>query len=137
MAYSNSTTAQGSSTTPAVAVPSGVSANIIVLLQLNCDAATYQNPIASLGTVGTQGKFPSGFVILGEGTTTTVDGSRSGWAWKRATGNDSGSYTMSSAVNGAAVPYVMQSFIFSGRRLALLLLEPSHLLGSQCKPCQL
>jgi hypothetical protein len=98
VAYDNSTTGQGVSTTPAVAVPTGVAAGEIVILTLSYDAP------------GVTITWPAGFTQLVQGNNTDQSTAA---AWKRLTGADSGTYNLS--VSGSAFDWVCQAFSFTGR----------------------
>jgi hypothetical protein len=104
VAYRSSTSGTGTSTTLATTVPAGVQADDIVLL-----ATTFDSNTASFS-----GKWPTGFTQLANGNL-TADGQAYGLAWKRLTGADSGSYTLSALTGEGAAGWVCQAFAFSGR----------------------
>jgi hypothetical protein len=104
MAYRDSTTATGFSTTPSVAVPSGVAAGDIVIL-----VAATDNVAAVFETAD----WPSGFTELAE-VDLTLDGHSAAVGWKRLTAADSGSYTFGNIAAGES-NWVCQAFAFSGR----------------------
>lgn len=103
MAYRSSTNGVGTSTTPATTVPAGVATNDIVILACGFDGSS--NTFT--------GKWPSGFTQLVDAAIASTDTQRAGLAWKRLTGADSGSYTLS-ALAGSS-DWVLQAFAFSGR----------------------
>lgn len=104
MAYVDSTTNSGNSTTPSVAVPTGVQAGDIVLIAVSFDLST---------AAFDPGDLPTSFTELDE-QSCTADGHR-GWAgWKRLTGADAGSYTFGS-VAGASLDWVCQAIALRGR----------------------
>ena len=103
MAYRDSTTASGSSTTPSTAVPAGVKIGDIVILIASTDASA-----AAFDT----GDFPTGFTRFVDDTL-TGDGQSIGIGWKRLTAVDSGSYTFGNV--GANAEWVCQAFAFSQR----------------------
>jgi hypothetical protein len=103
MAYVDSTTASGTSSAPAVAVPTGVQADDIVILALQTD---------STSSVINPGDFPTGFTELVE-VDVTNDGQTNWVAWKRLTGADSGSYTIANTNN--ADNWILQAIAFRGR----------------------
>lgn len=103
MAYRDSTTNSGSSTTPSVAVPSGVVSGDIVILIASTDASAASFDIAD---------FPTGFTRF-VNDDITGDGQSVGIGWKRLTGSDAGSYTFGNV--GANADWVCQAFAFSGR----------------------
>jgi hypothetical protein len=104
MAYRDSTSNTGNSTTPSVAVPAGVAANDIVIITIGFDTT---------GGAVDPGDLPTGFVELGESTALTTDGHTLWVGYKRLTGSDAGTYTFGSI--GAANDWVCQAFAFSGR----------------------
>lgn len=108
MAYrSSSINGANTSTAPTVAVPSGVATNDIILLLCGFD-----QPTATFS-----GKWPSGFTQLDEQTISAPDGQQVGIAWKRTTGADSGSYTLTASPsnNAASRDWVLIAAAFSGR----------------------
>jgi hypothetical protein len=104
VAYLDSTSATGNTTTPNVAVPTGVAAGDIVIL-----AATIDSTTAAFDT----GDWPTGFTELAEARP-TADTQQIAVGWKRLTGADAGSYTFG-AVDSGARPWVCQAFAFTGR----------------------
>jgi hypothetical protein len=103
MAYRDSTTASGASATPAVAVPTGVAADDIVIL-----AATIDSTAAAFDS----GDLPTGFVEMVE-LDLTGDGQTTWVGYKRLTGSDAGSYTFGNV--GGSADWVCQAIAFSGR----------------------
>lgn len=104
MAYIDSTTNQGQSATPSVAVPTGMAAGYEVILACAIDA---------LDAAFDVGDWPTGFTELGE-VDLTGDGHSFALGWKRLTGADSGSYTFGSLTAGSP-GWVCQAIAFSGR----------------------
>jgi len=104
MAYLDSTTNVGNSTTPSVAVPAGVVADDIVILVASTDHSDGVFEAAD---------WPTGFTELQE-SVATLDGQVAAIGWKRLTGADSGSYTFG-VVNTVSVSWVCQAFAFRGR----------------------
>jgi hypothetical protein len=101
MAYRDSTTATGNSTTPSVAVPAGAAIDDIAILKVNFDNST--------GTVG----FPAGFTSFAT-LRCTADGHTTACAWKRLTAADSGTYDIT-LTGIAASNWVCQASLYSGR----------------------
>lgn len=101
--YRDSTTNSGTSTTPSVAVPTGVQSGDIVILVATIDASAADFETAD---------WPSGFTELAE-TDNTLDGQSTAIGWKRLTGSDSGSYTFGSV--GASGDWICQAYAISGR----------------------
>lgn len=101
MAVGTPTTSNGTSTTPAVAVPAGVASGDIVLLAITLDNAS----------IAISTRWPSGFTGLKDAAG-TKDGAKYGLAWKRLTGSDSGSYTLAS---GTSFEYAMTAIPLTGR----------------------
>lgn len=101
MAYRSSTEAAGASGGDSftISVPTGVAANDIVVLVVELDYPS--------GTI----TWPSGFTQLA--ATTTIDGVHA-VAWKRLTGADSGTYTITSTVP-SGLGYAANALAFSGR----------------------
>lgn len=104
MAYRDSTTAGGWTTTPSVAVPSGVQSGDIVILVACVDATASDFETAD---------WPTGFTELADVDITT-EGQSAAIGWKRLTESDSGSYTFG-AIHASAQDWVCQAFAFSGR----------------------
>lgn len=102
MAYRASSSGQAHGNTPNTTVPTGVATDDIIIL-----AATIDSPSATF-----TGKWPAGFTQFYD-SKCTADGQSSGMAWKRATGADSGSYTLADV--GATSYWVCQAAAFSGR----------------------
>ena len=103
MALVDSTTASGSSSSPSVAVPTGVQADDIVILALQTD---------STSSVINPGDIPTGFTELVE-VDVTNDGQTNWVAWKRLTGADSGTYQIANTNN--ADNWIMQAIALRGR----------------------
>jgi hypothetical protein len=102
VAYLDSTTAEGSSTTPSVSVPSGVQADDIVILAVSQGFTSGDFTAA----------WPSGFSELADLNITSGIGRSVGVAWKRLTGADSGSYTLGST--GTNANWICQAYAFRG-----------------------
>jgi len=102
MAYRSSSSGQGHSDTPSTTVPTGVATDDIVILTASSDSQS-----ASF-----TGKWPTGFTELFD-SDCSADGQSGGVAWKRLTGADSGSYTLSAL--SASADWVCQAAAFSGR----------------------
>lgn len=96
------TTAGANSSTASVAVPTGVQSGDIVILTCTVDRTD----------IDLTTKWPANFVNINMGTA-TGDGQRVGAAYKRLTGADSGSYTLSGL--GFATEWICQAIAFSGR----------------------
>lgn len=106
MAYRSSASATGTNaTTLTCPVPAGVQANDIVVLLCTCD----------ISSADFTGKFPTGFTMFSQGTVTT-DGQKSALGWKRLTGADTGSYTVTIANTGSN--WAIAAIAFSGRATA-------------------
>jgi len=104
MAYRDSTSAIGTSTSCVVAVPTGVQADDIVILVGTVDGS---------GNTFT-GNWPAGFTQFYQTNLTGGDGQQMACAWKRLTGADSGNYTFGS-LDAGAPGWVAQAVAFSGR----------------------
>lgn len=103
MSYVDSTTANSNSTTvKSVAVPAGVQADDIIIIAMTTDAT---------GNVDS-GHYPPDFVELAE-IDLTHDGQLFVVAWKRATGNDTGTYQFQINVGGSN--WVYQAIVLRGR----------------------
>lgn len=106
MAYRDSTTNSGQSTTPSVAVPSGATTDDIVILAASID---------SNSAAFDSGDLPAGFTELRE-QQCTADRQTSWIGWKRLTEADAGSYTFGNV--GANAHWVCQAVALSGRHTA-------------------
>jgi hypothetical protein len=104
VAYVDSTQRINTSATPDVPVPTGVAADHIVII-VGC--------VDSTAPVVEQADLPTGFTLLQEGNL-TLDGHSYWFAWKRATGADSGSYTFAGAY-GSSATFMQMAIAFSGR----------------------
>lgn len=95
----------GTSAIPSCGVPASVAANDITFLFASIDELT-----ASF-----TGKWPTGFTQLLDSNGLTFDGQRIGIAWKRTTGADSGTYTLTSHPGVGTQTWVMRAIALSGR----------------------
>lgn len=102
MAFRNATSLTGTSTTPNTAVPTGAAIDDIVLLFASVDSTT-----ATFAT-----KWPAGFTAIAD-IDLTHDGQAEGWAWKRLTAADTGSYTL--AAVGISTQWICMAVCLSGR----------------------
>jgi hypothetical protein len=102
---SSSVNKANSATAPNTAVPAGVAANDIIVLLCSFDQST----------ATFSGNWPTGFTHLDEAAV-TLDGQKVGIAWKRASGADIGSYTMTATPgSGVAADWAMAAAAFTGR----------------------
>lgn len=103
-AYVDSTVRINTSSTPDVGVPVGVHADTIVVMACAYDSLTQLFE-------ATDG--PTGFTRFADGDITN-DGHSFGVYWKRATGDDAGSYTFTGSV-GSSAQFICEAIAFSGR----------------------
>lgn len=104
MAYVDSTNRINTSSTPDVPVPTGVQADDIIIIA-GC--------VDSTAPVVEQADLPTGFTLLQEGNL-TLDGHSYWFAWKRATGSDTGSYTFAGSY-GSSATFLQEAIAFRGR----------------------
>src|SRR6187549_796764 len=103
MAYISSSNSSGTSTTPAVTVPAGAAIGDIVIMCVTVDDQTR--------TFNTH--WPTSFVNMVD-QALTFDGQKVGFAYKRLTAADTGTYTFASSMGGSSA-YSTMAFLFRGR----------------------
>lgn len=101
MAYLDSTTGSGSGASLSCAVPAGVASGDIVVLAATIDAP---NPVTF--------SWPASFTQLAN-VAVTAENQAVGSAWKRLTGADAGTYTVTTG--GVSSEWILQATAFTGR----------------------
>jgi hypothetical protein len=104
VSYVNSTSNQGTGTTPQGTVPSGAASGDIAIMSVTTDASTNDLGVA---------KWPSGFAVLDELVSSTTDGMSSAVGWKRLSGADSGTYDFTSI--GTSTQWLVHVVLLRGR----------------------
>lgn len=108
MAFRSASSNFGTGTTLSVPVPAGVQANDIVVIVATIDNSAVATAISN-GVGGI-----TGFTSFGGNSQSAPDGQSYATGWKRLTGADTGSYTLSGSI-GSGQAWVVEAVAFSGR----------------------